>query len=608
MEKLAKFMNDTFSGWRSVNLNDLDRLVVDGDSVCAELYASQLDHETAGSPWLLGGEYRHFHTKAREFFAEVLFTGVQLTVILSGVKSHGQDKVKHICSRNSRINEGMRRAQGRMGWKQDGGEDFPFPVLLFDVFVDVLQSLDVQFRVADGSSARDVAALANHYKCPVLAADPEFFMFELECGYIPLRDLNTVIANGLLYQVGSLQRQFWLKDSKSHLVLPALYGNSSFIEGVKTGVYDFENDLKEVSTHETCDEYLLSKENKVLRTNFEAATKYYCDVPLPSDFDNLMCENYTGPLAPLPKWALCSFRVGRLEPQLLNALLNSTYVLRTLVEDITGDSAWLASRSLRQHLYGFMGVPLATKVNEIIRARSSPEVGSAQVSPCNFDPPLHYGSFIDKSKETLANVVLKVLKCDMMSREDLQREFNTLSTKWKLPVAATLYWYHTCDNPPAQRHLVKSLLLSFMSCSGDMKTNDEPSLEPITRETKSDHLMALHAFAQWQCVYYDAMSLNYLAREPFPSTSPAHLYSGVTAMYYASFARKNLKLDSVIRDSVEKNLFNKLLYLVTGFDDEGRRGKHAKHQPKPKSLPTVNTAPLLQETNRFTILSDSEDV
>ncbi len=606
MDKLAKFMNDTFTGWRSVNLNGLERLVVDGDSVCAQLYR-QLD--CGPGSWLLGGgEYSHFHTKTREFFAEVLFTGVQLIVILNGVETLDHDGVRSVCSRNTQINESMRRAQGRMGWKQSTDEDSVLPLLIGNVFVDVVQSLGVQLRVADGSSAREVAAYANHYKCPVLGANSEFFIFELEHGYIPLRNLSTVIANGLMFQVGELQRQFWLKDSKSRLVIPALYGNSS-IKGAKTGACDFENDLKEISAHETIEEYLASKEaEKELRDNFEAAIKYYCDVPLPSDHDDPELVSYTGPFSNLPKWILCSFRLGRYQPQLLNALIANTYVLRTVIEDIKGDSAWLTSRPIRQHLYGFMGIPLSAKVNEVIRARSSPEVGNSYVSPCNFEPPIQFRDFVDNSEEELANVVMKVLKCDMISQDDIEQDFNTLSDKWKLPIAATFYWYHTCDNPPAQRHLVKSLLLSFMTCSKELKADDLPPLEPVSRETKSDHLMALHAFAQWQCVYYDALSLNYLAREPFPPTSPACLYSGEVVMFYASFARKNLRMDCVFQDSSERSLFNKFLYLVTGCDDEERRGRHAKYQPKPKTLPAVNAPSKLQETNRFTLLSDSEDI
>ncbi len=129
------------------------------------------------------------------------------------------------------------------------------------------------------------------------------------------------------------------------------------------------------------------------------------------------------------------------------------------------------------------------------------------------------------------------------------------------------------NNPvPQKRELVKSLLLSFLVCSscGKLKTEKLP-------QVTSHHLTALHAFAQWQCVYHDAMSLNYLSREPFPTTSPACLYTGEVAMYYALISMEKEKwLDDIFiaKDSVEWRLFNKFLYLVTGQDEEGRKGKH----------------------------------
>lgn len=602
MDRLAKFMNDSFTGWRSVNLNDLSKLVVDGDSLCAHLY-SQLGLEPGA--WLMGGgEYLLFHEKVKEFFAEVMFTGVQLTVVLSGTKDHEQDNTR---SRNTQINESMRQAQGRMGWRgRASGDDDPvLPLLLREVLISIIRNLEVQVRVADGSSASEIAAIANHHNCPVLAADSEFFMFELTCGYMPLRNLSTVIASGLLYNVSELQRQFWLKDSKSRLVIPALYG-SMHIEGVKTDMSDLESDFKEVSAHESIEEYLTKYKEDKVRENFEAAVVYYCNLPLPSDLDDPLCEKYSGPFSDLPKNILVRLRQGHYQPELLNVHKISTYVLCSVAEDIKRDSTWLAGRSIRQYLYGFMGVPLTTKVSELIRARSSPEIGVSYVSPCNLEPPFNFKEFSEKSKDSMADIVLRILKCNMMSQDDIQKEFNTLDDKWKLPIAATLYWYQTCDDPPAQRHLVKSLLLSFMMCSEQLKTSDVPNLEPVTRETKQDHLTALHVFTQWQCVYHDALSLNYLVGEPFLSTSPAELYSGKVVMYYASFARKNLRFDSVFCNSVERSLFNRFLYLTTGCDDDGRRGKHAKYQPNPKP-PATPTAPKLQETNRFTLLSDSDN-
>ena len=126
-----------------------------------------------------------------------------------------------------------------------------------------------------------------------------------------------------------------------------------------------------------------------------------------------------------------------------------------------------------------------------------------------------------------------------------------------------------------------SLLLSFLTCSDDLPRKNFP-LKPVTLDTKESHLKALHAFAKWQCVYHDAMSLNHLARGPFPTTSPARLYSGQVVMHYAAVCNQENWLDSVFAlqhtsggISAQHNpaawqLFNRLLLVVTGHDENGR--------------------------------------
>lgn len=600
MERLSKFINESFTRWHSVNLNDLERLVIDGDSVCAQLY--QQHH---GPGRLLGGEYLDFHSTVKEFFAEILFTGVQLLVMFGSGIEGDVLRVHTVYYRNTHFYETVRCAQGRIGW-QAINKVRTTPLMATIVFIDVLRSLGTEFRVVtDGDARKEVAAFANHFKCPVLAAHSDFFMFELDCGYMPMDRLSTVIANGLVYQLCEFQSQFGLKGYKLRLVIPALYGNDC-IKGVEAG-YDFESALQVVSDCESCEEYLANKDDKAVRKNFEAAIKFYCDLPVPADYNPRSCVT-SGLITDLPEWVFDKFRIGCFESQLLRVRFSCKYALRTLVDDIKRDSAWLTSRHIRQFLYGLMGVSGDVKVKEIIRAKSSPEVTDAHVSPSNFNPPVMVRDLTDKNKETLADMVLSVLNCYKLSQGDIVRELNTLDDKWKLPIAATFYWYRACDNPQAQRHLVKSLLVSFLKCSGELKARIPP-LEPVTRETKADHLTSLHALAQWQCVYYDAMSLNYLAREPFPATSPACLYSGEVAMYCASLARKNQNVDdAIVHGSEEWKLYNKFLYLITGYDNAGRRGDHAKHQPKQKVAPLSRDSevPSLLETNRYSSLSTSE--
>ena len=166
-------------------------------------------------------------------------------------------------------------------------------------------------------------------------------------------------------------------------------------------------------------------------------------------------------------------------------------------------------------------------------------------------------------------IVLTVLNCHKISAGDIQRIFKPLEDK---PIAATFHWYLHENTPHDQReNLLKCLLLSFLTCSGVI-SNDMPSLPPVNVRTKSRHWTALHSFSQWQCVYFDAMALNYLARESFPTTSPASLYSGKVAMHYATNVShvRDWIACSITKGSRGWGLFNDFLYLITGNDENGR--------------------------------------
>ena len=183
--------------------------------------------------------------------------------------------------------------------------------------------------------------------------------------------------------------------------------------------------------------------------------------------------------------------------------------------------------------------------------------------PRHLKPPVHIRQIKSMWKVERCDLVLTVLGCHSITRCDIKQRFNCLDEQWKLPVAATFYWYKNLKHTYASLDIVKALLLSFLTCSEQIEDNTklpEPS-------SISDHNQTLHAFAQWQCVYYDATTLNLLAGEPFPTTSPALLYSGEAAMYYASvshqqsFQRRNWIDNFLATDSRQRELFKEFLYL-----------------------------------------------
>lgn len=59
------------------------------------------------------------------------------------------------------------------------------PILAHDVFINVLNDLNVPLVICDFEADDQIAALANHYKCPVISEDSDFFIFNVHNGFIP---------------------------------------------------------------------------------------------------------------------------------------------------------------------------------------------------------------------------------------------------------------------------------------------------------------------------------------------------------------------------------------------------------------------------------------
>lgn len=213
-------------------------------------------------------------------------------------------------------------------------------------------------------------------------------------------------------------------------------------------------------------------------------------------------------------------------------------------------------------------------INKMVKAKQLKPIDSVQTEPLAVS--VQTEPFLDNNQEKLPDVVLAVLKCHEISQEDIVDYFNKLPNQWKLPVAATFYWYQILKDPLKEKdkeRLTKSLLLSFLTCSGEIPYGAYP-LKTVTMETRKSHLQDLHAFSKWQCVYSDAMALNYVAREPFCTVSPSSLFSGQVAMHYAEIADSAM-LDQIVRaEGMDKwDLYNKLLYLIITCNEKRQRGE-----------------------------------
>ena len=515
---LSKFVNENYHKWGVVDWK-WKNVVVDGHNVCCTIYNNNLSCK-------FGGEYDQFKQDIEEFFKEIQWQDCKPIVIFYG----GKDDE----SRLPIVRE--RRLQSFRNMKKGNIRYVKLHMIKY-ISMDVLRRLEIEFYVASGEPHKAIAALANKKGCPVLSSGSDYFIFDLNHGFIHFN--RYLEQKKSLFIRDQFMEQFSLKNDQC-LIIPAEFRTKEFDRFV------FERLIR---SYKTFGEYCVKK--AVPANIYEDIKRSYCDLQVPtgvSDGSGSIDKRF----ATLPGQVFERFTTGCFPPFLIIIRDAKYYLLPTMVEVINFDSAWLISREIRQYLYGFLG---HATVVENIRENYISKLIEEPVHPKFLQPALSIDNFpfsdLDENKRQL--IVLVPL--EMLSSED----FKQLDAKWKLPIAATSYWYRHLDVPMP---FIKSLVLSFLTCSDVIPPPGMvPRPDTIDPRSNSKYQQALHTFAKWQCVYHDATALNYVACEPFPTTSIASLYSGQVAMSYALGYRS---VDGVIdAGSDEGKLYKRFLDLVT---------------------------------------------
>ena len=523
---LTAFIQNNYK-WEAANLEQNNKLIIDGLNICCKLYNNNLSCN-------FGGEYHQFDQIIEKFFKKirqdcepiVIFYGIQINNRLPKVRDRRLQSFKL-----------MRNVQtGSTGDRQSHEIKLN---MLKPVCMDVLRRLEIKFYVATAEPHKAIAAFANREGCPVLSSDSDYFIFDLKHGLIHFD--RYFEGKESLFIRKQFMEQFSLKGDQM-LIIPGEFGTNNYFNKSS-----FDNLTR---SYETFRKYY-EKYDVTVHHIYENIKRFYCDLEVPFGFP------YGGASVDtrLDVSFIRKFSEGLFPPFLVAMYHDKYYLLPTMVEVITKDSAWLISREIRRYLYGLLG---PAPVMENIRESYVPKLIEESVHPKFLQPALNIDNFpfsdLDENKRQL--IVESVLvPLGISSSED----FKQLDAKWKLPIAATSYWYRHLDVPMP---IVMSLLKSFLTCSGIIR-RPEPQPDPIAR-LNSKYQQALHAFAQWQCVYHDAMALNYVACEPFPTTSIASLYSGQVAMCYVlGYQNVDGAIDAA---SAEGKLYKRLLDLITASE------------------------------------------
>ncbi|XP_043330354.1 protein asteroid homolog 1 isoform X6 [Cervus canadensis] len=166
-----------------VKLRDT-KIIIDGYALFHRLYFN------SNLELRYGGDYDSFTDVVQKFFESLFACKICPYVVLDGGCDISDKKLNTL---KDRAREKIQMAHSL----SVGGGGYVCPLLIREVFIQVLIKLQVCFVQCFSEADRDIMTLANHWNCPVLSSDSDFCIFDLKSGFCPLngfqwRNMNTI--------------------------------------------------------------------------------------------------------------------------------------------------------------------------------------------------------------------------------------------------------------------------------------------------------------------------------------------------------------------------------------------------------------------------------
>ena len=185
------------------------KLVIDGLGLLRYLYAKLDSH--------FGGEYPEYRSRCISFFDNLRQCDITAYVVFDGAWDLDDRKYKTYLSRHQQKLKTARQVSEQHGWQKKATF---IPVFALHILQDVAAKEDGVFTVTtDFEADNEIAALANHFDCPVLALDNDFYIYPLSKGYIPFAKLNWQNVETMIEKEERAKRQ------KSQFLLCSIFAS-----------------------------------------------------------------------------------------------------------------------------------------------------------------------------------------------------------------------------------------------------------------------------------------------------------------------------------------------------------------------------------------------
>ena len=518
---LTTFVNKNYT-WNSVRVQRPSKIVIDGYSLCHNLYYQ------CHTDWQLGGDYCEFYKTVSVYFEHLNSLEIYAYIVIDGID---YDKRKLDTTRTRCVQK--LKVMAKTSKKKS---DRVLPLFAKSVFVDALRDLEerdlgLKFYVANGEADQDVVSLANHFGCPVLGNDSDYFIFNIKGGYIPISDESgSVVDLGgkvKLFLYKDFDRQFSLRNHDLRLYLPVFLGNDfrlgidssmpidemlSMIGYIEESNHDVEI-LREVSLF-----YRKSSQSY----DFLATSTFLCT---------------KNPMAVIPQWVLDLYKCGKFMHALMYLLLDPIPKLwrySVVVENISKLSAWKITQKMKLYIVGLL----------LSGQRSNCDLQVTKRYQCSLQDEvipwsLKYDSVVDGTLADIPklpesdrrDILLSIVNCKKVKN---MLNSNNIPDDLKLVLVASRRWLKDIQqdhDPETLREFVNLLVCCILSCYAP----PVGASYPLARERQ---LNTVHAFAQWQCVLHHVIALNQVLYLPYQYTSVAKLFSASRLHHYIQNPRK----------------------------------------------------------------------
>ncbi|XP_059178054.1 protein asteroid-like [Physella acuta] len=375
-------------------------VVLDGNNIYHYLY-----HACHVQSYF-GGDYDIYRKKVAETFQSFLLCGITPYVIMDGAYTRDNRKLKTCLTRATcRIKQ-----VNAMAYNQKGQI---LPVLAYETFIQVLEELGIPHATCQFEADLEIAVLANKLCCPVISNDSDFYIFDLNGGFLPLdyidfRALHKIASPGdssdyrflhcYKYNVDDFINSF---DGLSRSLLPvfaSMLGNDfisskafcQFYSRVKVPklvskkfampqrltrvisvlhwLHTHEDDTDVSVIKKKLLDFIKPRQKDRIEQKLTLSVSGYEDISKFSGFDlyqffttgvkdwcwtsNEDFCRYNG--AAFPDWFLESTCRGDITPFLLNAAILHRIIILTQVENLSCPPSFICSADIRQIIYGIL--------------------------------------------------------------------------------------------------------------------------------------------------------------------------------------------------------------------------------------------------------------